>query len=96
MMVSSRRDLLEPLWLLEPRERRVLVLVCEGEQVSEVRPEPWIAYRDRILAAPQGAEAPRWRAHTVASLPLNLLHRDLPACGGEAVSIRRILWQNHD
>lgn len=30
------RALLELLWLVEPRERRVLILVGEGEQVSEV------------------------------------------------------------
>ncbi|MGK3985475.1 sigma factor-like helix-turn-helix DNA-binding protein [Sorangium sp. So ce136] len=30
------RALLELLWLIEPRERRVLILVGEGEQVSEV------------------------------------------------------------
>ncbi|WP_437753997.1 hypothetical protein [Sorangium sp. So ce1389] len=30
------RALLELLWLVEPRERRGLVLVGEGEQVSEV------------------------------------------------------------
>ncbi|KYG01795.1 hypothetical protein BE21_55885 [Sorangium cellulosum] len=30
------RALLELLWLLEPRERRMLILVGEGEQVSEV------------------------------------------------------------
>ncbi|WP_438005462.1 sigma factor-like helix-turn-helix DNA-binding protein [Sorangium sp. So ce321] len=30
------RALLDLLWLVEPRERRVLLLVGEGEQVSEV------------------------------------------------------------
>ncbi|WP_437816517.1 RNA polymerase sigma factor [Sorangium sp. So ce1078] len=30
------RDLLDLLWLVEPRERKVLILVGEGEQVSEV------------------------------------------------------------
>ncbi|WP_437784487.1 sigma factor-like helix-turn-helix DNA-binding protein [Sorangium sp. So ce1097] len=30
------RGLLELLWLVEPRERRVLLLVGEGEKVSEV------------------------------------------------------------
>ncbi|WP_437567872.1 RNA polymerase sigma factor [Sorangium sp. So ce542] len=30
------RALLELLWLVEPRERRVLILVGEGEQVSQV------------------------------------------------------------
>ncbi|WP_437925696.1 sigma factor-like helix-turn-helix DNA-binding protein [Sorangium sp. So ce291] len=30
------RALLEMLWLVEPRERKVLILIGEGEQVSEV------------------------------------------------------------
>ncbi|WP_437648307.1 sigma factor-like helix-turn-helix DNA-binding protein [Sorangium sp. So ce362] len=30
------RALLELLWLVEPRERRVLILVGEGERVSEI------------------------------------------------------------
>ncbi|WP_437952946.1 sigma factor-like helix-turn-helix DNA-binding protein [Sorangium sp. So ce296] len=30
------RALLELLWLVEPQERRVLLLIGEGEQVSEV------------------------------------------------------------
>ncbi|WP_437623825.1 sigma factor-like helix-turn-helix DNA-binding protein [Sorangium sp. So ce1151] len=30
------RALLDLLWLVEPRERKVLILVGEGEQVSEV------------------------------------------------------------
>ncbi|WP_437666941.1 sigma factor-like helix-turn-helix DNA-binding protein [Sorangium sp. So ce1182] len=30
------RALLDLLWVVEPRERRVLILVGEGEQVSEV------------------------------------------------------------
>ncbi|WP_437626070.1 RNA polymerase sigma factor [Sorangium sp. So ce1151] len=34
--VVEARALLELLWLVEPRERRVLILVGEGEQVSKV------------------------------------------------------------
>ncbi|MGK3985486.1 sigma factor-like helix-turn-helix DNA-binding protein [Sorangium sp. So ce136] len=30
------RPLVELLWLVEPRERRVLILVGEGEQVSAI------------------------------------------------------------
>ncbi|WP_437567017.1 MULTISPECIES: hypothetical protein [unclassified Sorangium] len=46
------RALLELLWLVEPRERRVLILVGEGEQVSEV---------DRSLGVPIGTAFGRVR-----------------------------------
>ncbi|AGP39449.1 RNA polymerase sigma factor [Sorangium cellulosum] len=46
------RALLELLWLVEPRERKVLVLVVEGEHVSEVA---------RNLGVPQGTAFSRLR-----------------------------------
>ncbi|WP_437304499.1 sigma factor-like helix-turn-helix DNA-binding protein [Sorangium sp. So ce388] len=46
------RALLELLWLVEPRERRVLLLVGEGEQVSQVA---------RSLGLPPGTAFSRLR-----------------------------------
>ncbi|WP_437309596.1 sigma factor-like helix-turn-helix DNA-binding protein [Sorangium sp. So ce388] len=46
------RALLDLLWLVEPRERKVLILVGEGEQVSEVA---------RSLGSPIGTAFSRLR-----------------------------------
>ncbi|WP_437504953.1 RNA polymerase sigma factor [Sorangium sp. So ce1099] len=36
------RALLDLLWLVEPRERGVLTLVCEGEQLSAIARSLWM------------------------------------------------------